>query len=205
MHKVIVVDNPETWKIKGANLAIVSSHEYLTNPDWAKARKLRVFNLCRSYSYQSKGYYVSLLAEARGHKPIPTVRNILDVQKPFVIKMISEDMDSLIQRRLKDLRSDEFILSVYFGRNLAEKYDDLSNLFYRMFRVPFLAGPVRPQHQPAVAYQERQDHLGQGHPGDSLRFRPAPGRGLFLAETLRLGQAGGACRPLRHGDSLPRR
>ena len=138
MNKVIVVDNPETWKIRGANLAIVSSHEYLTNPDWAKARKLRVFNLCRSYSYQSKGYYVSLLAEARGHKPIPTVRNLLDVHKPFVIKMVSEDMDSLIQRRLKDLRSDEFILSVYFGRNLAEKYDDLSNLFYRMFGVPFL-------------------------------------------------------------------
>jgi glutathione synthase/RimK-type ligase-like ATP-grasp enzyme len=138
MNKIIIVDNPDTWKIKVANLAIISSYEYLTNPDWAKARNLRVFNLSKSYSYQSKGYYVSLLAEARGHKPIPTVRNILDVQKPFVIKLMSEDFDGLIQRRLKDLRSDEFTLSVYFGRNLAEKYDDISNLFYRMFRVPFL-------------------------------------------------------------------
>jgi glutathione synthase/RimK-type ligase-like ATP-grasp enzyme len=138
MHKIIIVDNPETWKIKVANLAIISSYEYLTNPDWAKAKNLRVFNLSKSYSYQSKGYYVSLLAEARGHKPIPTVRNILDVQKPFVIKLMSDDFDGLIQRRLKDLRSDEFTLSVYFGRNLAEKYDDISNLFYRMFRVPFL-------------------------------------------------------------------
>jgi glutathione synthase/RimK-type ligase-like ATP-grasp enzyme len=138
MHKVIIVDNPETWKIRVAGMAIVSSGDYLTNPDWAKAKNLRVFNLCKSYSYQSKGYYVSLLAEARGHKPIPTVRNILDVRKPFVVKLMSEEMDGLIQRRLKDLRSDEFTLSVYFGRNLAEKYDDLSNLFYRSFRVPFL-------------------------------------------------------------------
>ena len=138
MNKILIVDNPDTWKIKVADLAIVSSHEYLTNPDWAKARNLRVFNLSRSYSYQSKGYYVSLLAEARGHKPIPTVGNILDVQKPFVIKLMSEDFDALIQRRLKDLRSDEFTLSVYFGRNLAEKYDDVSNLLYRVFRVPFL-------------------------------------------------------------------
>jgi glutathione synthase/RimK-type ligase-like ATP-grasp enzyme len=138
MNKIIIVDNPDTWKIKVANLAIISSYEYLTNPDWAKARNLRVFNLSKSYSYQSKGYYVSLLAEARGHKPIPTVRNILDVQKPFVIKLMSEDFDGLIQRRLKDLRSEEFTLSVYFGRNLAEKYDDISNLLYRMFRVPFL-------------------------------------------------------------------
>jgi len=138
MNKILIVDNPDTWKIKVADLAIVSSHEYLTNPDWAKARNLRVFNLSKSYSYQSKGYYVSLLAEARGHKPIPTVGNILDVQKPFVIKLMSEDFDALIQRRLKDLRSDEFTLSVYFGRNLAEKYDDISNLLHRMFRVPFL-------------------------------------------------------------------
>jgi len=138
MNKIIIVDNPDTWKIKVADLAIISSYDYLTNPDWAKSKNLRVFNLSKSYSYQSKGYYVSLLAEARGHKPIPTVKNILDVQKPFVIKLMSEDFDSLIQRRLKDLRSDEFTLSVYFGRNLAEKYDDLSNLLYRMFRVPFL-------------------------------------------------------------------
>ena len=66
------------------------------------------------------------------------MKNILDVQKPFVIKSMSEDFDGLIQRRLKDLRSEEFTLSVYFGSNLAEKYDDISNLFYRMFRVPFL-------------------------------------------------------------------
>ena len=138
MQKIVIVDNPDTWKIKAANLAIVSSYEYLTNPDWATAKKLRIFNLCASYSYQSKGYYVSLLAEARGHKPIPTVRNILDVQKSFVIKLMSEDFDGLVQQQLKDLRSDEFTLSVYFGRNMAKKYDDISNLLYRTFRVPFL-------------------------------------------------------------------
>src|SRR5665647_3606494 len=98
MQKIVIVDNPDTWQIKAANLAIVSSYEYLTNPEWATAKKLRIFNLCASYSYQSKGYYVSLLAEARGHKPIPTVRNILDVQKPFVIKLMSEDFDGLVQQ-----------------------------------------------------------------------------------------------------------
>ena len=138
MKKLIVADNPETWEIGTANLKITSPLEYLTNPDWCKVRNLRVFNLSKSYSYQSKGYYVSLLAEARGHKPTPTVANILDVHKPFVIKQLSDDFNGLIQRRLKDLRSQEFILSVYFGRNMAKKYDDISNLLYRMFQVPFL-------------------------------------------------------------------
>ena len=67
MKKLIVADNPETWEIGTANLKIISPLEYLTNPDWCKVRNLRVFNLSKSYSYQSKGYYVSLLAEARGH------------------------------------------------------------------------------------------------------------------------------------------
>ena len=138
MQKIVIVDNPETWKIKAANLAIISSYDYLTNPDWAKAKKLRIFNLCASYSYQSKGYYVSLLAEARGHKPLPSVRNILDVQKPFVVKLMSDDFDEHVQRSLMDLRSNEFTLSVYFGRNMNKKYDDISNLLYRTFRVPFL-------------------------------------------------------------------
>ena len=39
-------------------------------------KNLRVFNLAGSYRYQSRGYYVSLLAEARGHKVIPGVKTI---------------------------------------------------------------------------------------------------------------------------------
>lgn len=138
MNKLIIVDHPDTWKIKAENLTVISPIEYLTDPEWAQVKNVRVFNLSKSYSYQSKGYYVSLLAEARGHKPIPTVRNLFNVQKPFVIKLMSEDFDGLIQRRLKDLRPDEFVLNVYFGHNPAEKYDDISNLFYRIFQVPFL-------------------------------------------------------------------
>ena len=200
MNKIIIVDNPDTWKIKVANLAIISSYEYLTNPDWAKARNLRVFNLSKSYSYQSKGYYVSLLAEARGHKPIPTVRNILDVQKPFVIKLMSDDFDGLIQRRLKDLRSDEFTLSVYFGRQSGREV--------RRHQQPLLpdvpgtlsAGQVRAQH--SLAYPEHQNHLDKRHSRESFPLRPAAGRAVFLAQALRLGKEIEAYRPLCPGYPL---
>jgi len=40
----------------------------------------RVVNLCRSWRYLSKGYYVSLLAEARGQRPLPTVQTIEALQ-----------------------------------------------------------------------------------------------------------------------------
>jgi hypothetical protein len=42
-----------------------------------------VLNLCRSYQYLSKGYYVSLLADARGQRVFPTVEMIEQINNPF--------------------------------------------------------------------------------------------------------------------------
>ena len=99
---------------------------------------MRVFNLCRDYSYQSKGYYVSLLAEARGHKVIPNVKNIRDFKAPAVVKIISDDIDELIQKSLHKLTGTEFVLSIYFGQNVSAQYLELSQELYRIFQAPLL-------------------------------------------------------------------
>src|SRR5690606_8640375 len=43
-----------------------------------------------------------------------------------------------IQKSLRDIQSDRFTLSVYFGRNFARKYDRLSNYLFREFPAPLL-------------------------------------------------------------------
>ncbi|PKA83732.1 glutathione synthase/RimK-type ligase-like ATP-grasp enzyme [Ulvibacter sp. MAR_2010_11] len=138
MNKYIVVDNPKNWEFLGENIPIVSSQEYLTNPEYSKLKKARIFNLCRNYSYQSKGYYVSLLAEARGHLPIPTIKNLVDLKAPKLVRIVSEEFDDLIQQSLKGIKSREFVLSVYFGQNVALKYKELSAMFHKHFQIPFL-------------------------------------------------------------------
>jgi len=138
MHKYIVVNQPETWKISSEHIRIISAKDYLTDPEYSKLRKARVFNLCRNYSYQSKGYYVSLLAEARGHLAIPTVKNLVDLREPKLVKIVSEEFDDLIQHSLKNIKSQEFTLSIYFGQNVAAKYKELSAMFYKHFQIPFL-------------------------------------------------------------------
>ncbi|TBW29148.1 RimK family protein [Gramella sp. KN1008] len=138
MNKYIVVNNPETWTISPEHVKVISSRDYLTNPEFSKLKKARIFNLCKDYSYQSKGYYVSLLAEARGHMAIPTVKNIVDLGEPKLVKIVSEDFDDLIQQSLKNIRSQEFTLSIYFGQNVAAKYKELSAMFFRHFQIPFL-------------------------------------------------------------------
>lgn len=138
MNKYLIVNNPAHWNFSLENMKVISAREYLTNPEFSKLKKARIFNLCKDYSYQSKGYYVSLLAEARGHLPIPTVKNLVDLREPRLVKIVSDEFDDLIQKSLKAIKSPEFTLSIYFGQNVAQKYRELSAMFYRHFQIPFL-------------------------------------------------------------------
>ncbi|MGJ5643444.1 RimK family protein [Formosa sp. S-31] len=138
MNKYIVVNQPEKWNFSIENIKVISSQEYLTNPEFSLVKKARIFNLCKDYSYQSKGYYVSLLAEARGHLPIPTVKNIVDLKALKLVRIVSDEFDDIIQQSLKNIKSQDFTLSIYFGQNVAQKYKELSLLFYKHFQVPFL-------------------------------------------------------------------
>ena len=138
MKKFLVVNKPENWKLSLENMEIISARDYLTNSEFSTLKKARIFNLCKDYSYQSKGYYVSLLAEARGHLPIPTVRNLVDLREPKLVKIVSDEFDDLIQKSLKGIKSSEFTLSIYFGQNVAQKYRELSAMFHRHFQIPFL-------------------------------------------------------------------
>ncbi|MEM5565250.1 RimK family protein [Psychroserpens sp. AS72] len=138
MNKYIVVDQPQKWNFLIENITVISSQEYLTNPKFSQLKKARIFNLCKDYSYQSKGYYVSLLAEAREHLPIPTVKNIVDLRALKLVRIVSDEFDDVIQQSLKNIKSREFTLSIYFGQNVAQKYKELSSLFYKHFQVPFL-------------------------------------------------------------------
>ena len=138
MLNLIVVENTRRWPLAISGVEIVSAREYLTAPRFSELRGATVYNLCRTYSYQSVGYYVSLLASARGHKPMPSVETIQDLRLAPVVRTVSEDLDALIQRSLAPLKSGRFILSIYFGRNMAKRYDRLAGELFGQFPVPFL-------------------------------------------------------------------
>ena len=88
MPILLVVDNPKRWPLNIEGVEVVNSRSYLVEPAYMARRGTRVFNLCRSYRYQSIGYYVTLLAEARGHKPIPSVSTVRDLQSPGVVRVV---------------------------------------------------------------------------------------------------------------------
>jgi glutathione synthase/RimK-type ligase-like ATP-grasp enzyme len=138
MAVLIVVNRPQNWPLKIRGCEVVAARDYLTDPRYYRLRGARVFNLCRSYRYQSTGYYVSLLATARGHRPIPSIETIQDMKSAAIIRLASDELDELIQRSLRRIHSREFTLSIYFGRNLARRYDRLCGYIFKMFQSPFM-------------------------------------------------------------------
>lgn len=139
MRKVIVVHDPKFFKLAmPPGVEVVSSRDYLTSARFAGLRNTRIFNLARSFAYQSRGYYVSLLAEARGQKVIPNAKTILDLKNPSIVKVLSRDLDEVIQQSLAHKEKHDFALSMYFGRNVNPKYDKLAHELYKVFEAPLL-------------------------------------------------------------------
>lgn len=145
---LFVVERPERWAgfdlrdspeegSQSARVELISARSYLTDPSFV-GRRVRVFNLCRSYRYQSLGYYVSLLAEARGHRPLPSVATIQDLKSQPLVRFVTEELHELMQRSLARLESDRFVLSVYFGRNMAERHRRLALHLFNLFPAPLL-------------------------------------------------------------------
>lgn len=138
MKPLVVVDSVKRWPLDIPGTELVSSYAYLSDPSLAEGPGRKVFNLCRSFKYQAAGYYVSLLAEARGHRPLPSVSAIQDLRLVPVIKLVSNDLDELIGSTLRRIKSDRFELSIYFGHNLAASHERLAMAIFNAFPAPLL-------------------------------------------------------------------
>ncbi|MCE9544432.1 MAG: RimK family protein [Planctomycetia bacterium] len=192
MPTLIVANSPKDWPFQIPNVEVLDAWSYLTRPEPSDSRGVKLFNFCRSYRYQSAGYYVSLLGEARGHRPMPSVSTIQDLKSPAMVRLASEDLDALIQRSLAPILSATFTLSIYFGQNLAKRYRPLSLRLFNMFQAPLLraqftrtkqkwrlrgvtaiaASQVPPSHRPFVVRMATEHFAGRR---SSVR-RPARGR-----------------------------
>jgi glutathione synthase/RimK-type ligase-like ATP-grasp enzyme len=138
VRTLVVVSNPKDWPFHIPGVHVVGAKKYLTESEYLEGRTTKVFNLCRSYRYQSMGYYVSLLAAARGHRPVPSVSTIQDMKASEIVRIRSDDLQELIERSLSHIVSDTFVLSMYFGRNVARRYERLCARLFGIFHAPLV-------------------------------------------------------------------
>ena len=138
MSGVVVVDQREDWPVSIPGIQVVTAWDYLTHEDLTRARKVRVYNLCRSFGYQTTGYYVSLLAGARGQKPLPEITTIQDLKLAESPRILNDEIDELMQQSLARIGSSEYLLNVYFGRSLARRHERLARALFNQFPAPLL-------------------------------------------------------------------
>lgn len=140
MDTLVVVEKLTDWPtVKFDHMELVSAQDYLSNEAYHTSKPIKILNLCRSYAYQRLGYYVSLVATARGHKPQPSLLCIEDLKSTSFIRIISKEMDELTQKTFKDSYEEESIsFNIYFGQCLDPKYAKIASVICKQFPAPIL-------------------------------------------------------------------
>ncbi len=139
MPKVVITEKPDQWQIDIAGVDIISPSEYLSTSTFQNNRNIKVVNLCRSYAYQSQGYYVSLLAEARGHKVLPDVATLQDFRFQRIMKDESSGFDQLIQSTFEEVKYTSITFNIYFGFVENPTFRKLGLLLFNLFQSPILS------------------------------------------------------------------
>jgi glutathione synthase/RimK-type ligase-like ATP-grasp enzyme len=138
MRKLIIVENPDFWNFKLEDVQVITPSRYIAEPELQLAKGLRILNLCKSYQYQSIGYYVSLLAEARKHNVLPEVYTLQDFRFPSILREDFEDFDDLIQQTFKNEDKDKVEFDVYLGMAQQENYNKLAKQLFLYAQAPCL-------------------------------------------------------------------
>ncbi len=138
---VIIVDQPKDFPNADTPHKVITTSEYLARPRLFDAGRPKLLNLSRSYAYQSKGYYASLLAEARGHRVVPTVETMLELREAKLYEHALPELEDLLNRcaRRADFQPEgEFKLLVCFGITRDPRFEAFGRLLFDWFRCPAL-------------------------------------------------------------------
>ncbi len=138
MKILLIVQNVKKWPLKIAGVEVVSARKYITESVFSRLTGVRIFNVARVQRYQGLGYYVSLLAEARGHKPVPSITTLRDLQTPAMVRAASAEIEDRIAKDLARIKDEHFSLSVYFGKNVAKRYDRVCKELFNLFHAPLM-------------------------------------------------------------------
>ncbi|HEX7381247.1 MAG TPA: RimK-like ATPgrasp N-terminal domain-containing protein, partial [Nevskiaceae bacterium] len=201
MRGLVVIDRRSDWPIEVPGVDVITAWEYLTDDGLMRLRAARVYNLCRSFSYQSTGYYVSLLAGARGHKPLPDIVTVQDLKLAESPGVVDDEIDELITSSLARLGSEEYVLNAYFGTSVTKRHAQLARALFNLFPAPLLQarfvwranewrvdavhalalGEVPPAHHEYL-YQAARDYFSRRSPPRRRRDSARYDLGILLDE-----------------------
>lgn len=143
---LIVVDRARDWAPYYPSDDVLTFDQYLQFSPPASAR-VRVINLCQSARYLSRGYYCSLLAEARGHHVVPSVLTLNDLSRKGLFSLELEELDASVVQWLDanapkagaaDGGAREIRIRTYFGQSEHADLKPVARVLFERFPCPVL-------------------------------------------------------------------
>jgi glutathione synthase/RimK-type ligase-like ATP-grasp enzyme len=138
---VILVNQPRDFPNADTPHKVITTSDYLVRPRLFDMARPKLINLSRSYAYQSKGYYASLLAEARGHRVMPTVETMLELRASKLYEHALPELEDELNRcaRRADYQPEgELKLFVCFGISRDPRFEPFGRLLFDWYRCPAL-------------------------------------------------------------------
>lgn len=133
---LIVVDKLEDWRAFYPSEDVISAQDYIQQ--FQAQERLQVINLCKRYRYLSVGYYVSLLAEARGHRVIPSVKTLSDMNEKAIFSLLDEDFDKQLSAVLGSKDGLQFTCKAYFGQTDEQPLKEVARQIFERYPIPVM-------------------------------------------------------------------
>ncbi len=137
---VILVDSAKDFPNADTPHKVITTKDYLARANLFRGSRPQIINLSRSFAYQSRGYYSSLLAEARGHRVIPSTETMIDLGARRLYAQALPELDDALAKALAaaEDKSVPSRILVSFGAVEDHRFDRFARLLFDWFRCPVL-------------------------------------------------------------------
>ena len=124
---------------------VLATRDYLSRPELFRGARPNIINLSRSYAYQSRGYYASLLAAARGQRVIPSVETIVDLSARKLYENAIPELEDALNKGLGEgAETAPKRIRVFFGSSDDGRLEKFARLIFDWFRAPILEATLKP-------------------------------------------------------------
>lgn len=134
---IILLDSINDWKPYYETGSTLTVSEYLKDKSLGKQTKL-VINLSNDYSYNSEGYYCSLLAHTRGHRVIPGVDIINKLESGTGIRLDMNLQKLCYQWIQKNNITENWYLTICFGTCKEKGLEKIARYIFDNYPAPIL-------------------------------------------------------------------
>ncbi len=139
---VILVNRLKDFRWDAKGVTLMRTRDYIKLPPDASFKTATIINLSGDYQYLGFGYYCSLLAQARGHRILPSTSTIVDVHLHTEGGTTLDILERTLRRILKRVRTfptdKPLVLTVMFGRCQDSRFERLAREAFDLFRAPIL-------------------------------------------------------------------